>query len=98
MVELSAGVVGGARVTATLKTRTHLALHLLWGAARMSAEVSRIETENAGKEYADFHSHILQMSLAVVMASVGSLEGFANQLIADVNDKTAGMGIGSSTY
>jgi hypothetical protein len=82
----------------SLSTRVHLSLHHLLGAARMRAMAAKVEAENAGAAYGPFHDSILQFSMSSVMSSAGALEAYANQLIADINERAGAQVISRAIF
>ena len=75
--------MASATATATGRSRTNLALHHLFAACRFSAQIQRVELENAGATFGEFWEEILQYSLGVATLSVASLESYANEHLAD---------------
>lgn len=68
-------------MTATAKTRMHLALHHLLAGCKDAARMKEIETGNAGKEFGAFWEDILHCGLGVATHSVSALEAYANELL-----------------
>lgn len=83
IVTVSAVATATVTASATARCRTNLALHHLFAACRFSAQIGRIEHENAGQPFGEFWEEILQYSLGVVTLSVASLESYANEHMAD---------------
>jgi len=66
--------------SATLRTRTSLALHHLFAACRFAAVVAQDEHKNSGRPFDGFWDEILHNSLGVVTLTVASIESYANEL------------------
>ena len=62
------------------KTRTSLAPHHLFAAARLAKRIREVEQENQGKPFGAFYDEILHNALGVAMMTVASLESYANEL------------------
>jgi hypothetical protein len=67
-------------MTATIKTRTNLAVHHLFAACRFSAKVKEIEAANSSQPFGGFWEEILQNSLGVATLTVAALESYANEM------------------
>lgn len=72
--------LGGASVSAIVRTRTNLALHHLLAAGRCAARVTIVENDNHGNTLGPFWDEILQDSLGVATLTVAALEGYANEI------------------
>ncbi len=62
------------------KTRTSLAPHHLFAAARLAKRIREVEQENQGDPFGAFYDEILHNALGVAMMTVASLESYANEL------------------
>jgi hypothetical protein len=67
-------------VAFTYRTRTNLALHLLFAACRCASRIEEVERENSGQPFGAFWEEILHNSLGVATLTVASLESYANEL------------------
>jgi hypothetical protein len=67
-------------VAFTCRTRTNLALHLLFAACRFASRIEEVERENSGQPFGAFWEEILHNSLGVLTLTVASLESYANEL------------------
>ena len=80
MTDLSAHVQVNFTGSATLRTRTNLAIHHLLAACRFASRVAQIERENAGQPFGEFWEEILHNALAVATLTVASIESHANEM------------------
>lgn len=63
-----------------VKTRTSLAPHHLFAAARLVKRIDEVEQEYKGEPFGPFYDEILHNALGVAMMTVASLESYANEL------------------
>ncbi len=80
MTDLSAHAKMNFTGSATLRTRTNLAIHHLFAACRFASRVALIERENAGQPFGEFWEEILHNALAVAALTVASIESHANEM------------------
>jgi len=80
-------------VAFTCRTRTNLALHLLFAACRFAARIEQVERENSGQPFGAFWEEILDNSLGVLTLTVASLESYANELITPALNPAAAQEI-----
>ncbi|MFZ3209127.1 MAG: hypothetical protein WA140_09880 [Geobacteraceae bacterium] len=80
LVGMCAQVQAKATVSATLRTRTNLALHHLFAACRFASQIEQIERENSGQPFGSFWEEILHNSLGVATLTVASMESYANEM------------------
>jgi hypothetical protein len=78
-------------VAFTCRTRTNLALHLLFAACRFAVRIEEVECENSGQPFGPFWEEILHNSLGVVTLTVASLESYANELKFEASFKTLAL-------
>ena len=80
MTDLSAHVQVNFTGSATLRTRTNLAIHHLFAACRFASRVALIERDNVGQPFGEFWEEILHNALAVATLTVASIESHANEM------------------
>jgi hypothetical protein len=84
IISESVGVaLGKVTVKAMATVKVNLAVQHMLAAARFSREVHALESQHKGQQFGDFWEGILHYATASVLASVASLEAYANELFSE---------------
>lgn len=79
----TANIQGSVSVTVQVQMKVNLAVQHMLAAARFSREVSQLEQLHREEEFGPFWETIFHFATACVLASVASLEAYANELFSD---------------